>query len=87
MTRLGATFVLFLLLCSGAMAGPGHDHGEAGVAHAAVADVPRLESTGSELELVATAEGHTLTIYLDRLATNEPRQAACCRFKSAYDDL
>lgn len=76
MTRLAATFIFLSLLVSGAIAGPGHDHGDAAGAAAPAADVPRLESTGSELELVATAEGHTLTIYLDRLATNEPVSAA-----------
>ena len=68
-------YVLFLSLLVSALpvwAGPGHDHGHE-TAPDSVADfAPRLESAGSEVELVATAEGRKLTIYLDRLETNEP---------------
>jgi multidrug efflux pump subunit AcrA (membrane-fusion protein) len=60
-----------LLAAAPAHAHEGHDHGEAPVAASGPA-TPRLEAAGSELELVAVAQGHTLTIYLDRLATNEP---------------
>jgi cobalt-zinc-cadmium efflux system membrane fusion protein len=72
---------LFLFLLSAAtlaVAGPGHDHGhDHGVAPEAPGPtVPRLESAGGELELVATLVGHKLTIYLDRLATNEPVDGA-----------
>jgi RND family efflux transporter MFP subunit len=79
MTRLSAT-----LLCVLAFAFPvfvpsfaheGHDHGGEPKAQP-MAEVPRLEASGTELELVATADGHTLTIYLDRLATNEPVDGA-----------
>ena len=38
--------------------------------------VARIESAGSELELVATAEGRKLTIYLDKLDTNESADGA-----------
>jgi cobalt-zinc-cadmium efflux system membrane fusion protein len=52
-------------------------HGDHDAAPQMVLDeVPRLESSGTDLELVATAEGHTLTIYLDRLASNEPVDGA-----------
>jgi cobalt-zinc-cadmium efflux system membrane fusion protein len=51
----------------------GHD--EAPPAAAAPA-VPRLVAEGSDLELVATAKGHTLTIYLDRKTTNAPVDGA-----------
>lgn len=62
-----------LSLITTATAGPGHDHGEHGSPAATPRmQTPRIVSVGSELELVATAEGHTLTIYLDRSATNEP---------------
>lgn len=43
---------------------------------APITNTPRIESVGSEIELVATAEAHTLTIYLDRLATNAPVEGA-----------
>lgn len=74
MFRFITAFVLAFTLAAPASAGPGHDHGHdhGGAPAIAQVDSPRLESAGSELELVATAEGHTLTIHLDRLATNEP---------------
>lgn len=78
MFRFITAFFLFSALAISASAGPGHDHGHdhGGAPEIAEADSPRLESAGSELELVATAEGHTLTIYLDRLQTNEPVEGA-----------
>ena len=66
-------------LCGPVFAGPGHDHGDGGhgaEAAAASADVPRIESAGTDMELVATADGHKLTIYLDRIDTNEPVDGA-----------
>jgi cobalt-zinc-cadmium efflux system membrane fusion protein len=75
MFRLG-TFIFWLLAFAvAAHGGPGHDHGPEPAATAAPA-VPRLIAEGSELELVATPKGHTLTIYLDRIATNEPVDGA-----------
>ncbi len=38
--------------------------------------MPRLVAEGSDVELVAVAKGHTLTIYLDRIATNAPVEGA-----------
>lgn len=52
-------------------------HGDHGAAPAASAtSLPRLESEGMGVELVAVAEGHTLTIYLDRSDTNAPIDGA-----------
>ena len=79
MTRTILSLFWILLLSGTVIAGPGHDHGGGGhdeAATTALSDVPRLESAGTDLELVATAEGHRLTIYLDRLATNEPVEGA-----------
>lgn len=77
MHRALLSFLVCLIFIVPAAAGPGHDHGEhASDTSAAVQDVPRIASVGSELELVAVAEGHKLTIYLDRLATNEPVDGA-----------
>lgn len=74
------TVLALLLLMSCAVpvsAGPGHDHGDGGHEPAqSVTEVPRIVSVGSEVELVAIAEGHTLTIYLDRVDTNEPVDGA-----------
>jgi cobalt-zinc-cadmium efflux system membrane fusion protein len=75
MARLGATlFGVFLIFIPVSSV---YGHGDHDAAPPVVLDeVPRLESSGTDLELVATAEGHTLTIYLDRLATNEPVDGA-----------
>lgn len=68
------TLLLFVLaaLAEPALAGPGHDHGSGHSDTAVPTNVPRLESVGNEIELVATAENRTLTLYLDRADTNEP---------------
>lgn len=78
MTRLAYALLLSLALATAAAAhgGEPHDHGARTVSSGAAFGPPRLESAGSELELVAIAEGHTLTLYLDRVATNEPVDGA-----------
>ncbi|MBK9077986.1 MAG: HlyD family efflux transporter periplasmic adaptor subunit [Hyphomicrobium sp.] len=79
MLRSIVFFVLTMLWATFALAGPGHDHGGGGHGDetaAPAADVPRIESAGSDIELVATAEGHKLTIYLDTIDTNEPVDGA-----------
>ena len=56
----------------------GHDHGAARPA-ASVATAPagaRAEVVGTAFELVAVAEGASLTLYLDAFATNEPLPGA-----------
>ena len=77
MTRPGIA-----LLCAAALAAAlppsvrAHEGHGAEAPPATTAPMPRLESEGSDVELVATAEGHTLTIYLDRSATNAPIDGA-----------
>lgn len=71
---LSACFIAFIGLSAVAQAHEGHD--DAAQPAAATPSVPRLVAEGSELELVATAKGHDLTIYLDRIATNEPVDGA-----------
>jgi len=69
-------FVLATLALAGpVIAGPGHDHG-GGAEPQATAEIPRVESVTTDIELVATAEGHKLTIYLDTPITNEPIEGA-----------
>jgi RND family efflux transporter MFP subunit len=74
MTRLGAILIGCIAFAASVLAHEGHDDGAKPAAP--TAEIPRLESTGADLELVATAAGHKLTIYLDRLATNEPVDGA-----------
>ncbi len=79
MLRSIIAFLLMLSWAAPVLAGPGHDHGDGGhgaEAAAPSASIPRIESAGSEVELVAVAEGHKLIIYLDRLDTNEPIDGA-----------
>ncbi len=54
-----------------AQAGPGHDHGDEAPANTGVV-LPRLAMTSEAFELVGVLNGKTLTLYLDRAATNEP---------------
>ena len=75
MTRLAFALFVIISFATAAWAGPGHDHGPEPAA-AAMPDVPRLIAEGSQWELVATPKDHTLTIYLDKLATNEPVENA-----------
>lgn len=49
----------------------GEDHGAAPAAAAAV-EQPRFEAHTPDLELVAELRGETLTLYLDRYASNQP---------------
>lgn len=73
MLRALFAFLATLLFALSVAAGPGHDHGDHGSETVGGAmDHPRIESAGSELELVAIADGHKLSIYLDQSATNEP---------------
>lgn len=54
-----------------ALAHEGHEHGDAPKPAVATA-VPTMETSSSDFELVATAQGKTLLIHVDRFATNEP---------------
>ena len=67
-----ATFAV-LTLALPAFAHEGHDDAPPPQQTTAV---PRLVAEGSDVELVAVAKGHTLTIYLDRIATNAPVDGA-----------
>ncbi|MDP4022997.1 efflux RND transporter periplasmic adaptor subunit [Methylobacterium sp. NEAU 140] len=73
---------LALCLCTGlappAVAHDGHDHGDAAGAPPAAA-APRAASSTDALELVAIARNGRLTVYLDRVATNEPVTGAVVR--------
>ncbi len=69
---LCALLPAFLLLAPPAPAHEGHDHGEQAPAPA-VSGAPTLQALGSEVQLVAVADGAGhLVLYVDRLATNEP---------------
>ena len=57
----------------------GHDHGATAPPAASVAAPParaRAEVVGTAFELVAVADGTSLTLYLDAFATNEPLAGA-----------
>ncbi|WP_376094021.1 efflux RND transporter periplasmic adaptor subunit [Roseomonas sp. CCTCC AB2023176] len=73
-TRRGAlALALAAAVTPAARAHEGHDDEPAGPASAA----PRVNATSEEFELVGVlGEGGTLTIYLDRAATNEPVDGA-----------
>jgi membrane fusion protein, heavy metal efflux system len=68
-TLICVATLVFSTFSAPALAHEGHDEAPAPQQAAAV---PRLVAEGSDVELVAVAQGHTLTLYLDRIATNEP---------------
>ena len=59
------------LLSPLAMAGPGHDHGEA-APQAQGPALPRFVAVSEDLEMVGIVHGQQLTIYLDRFKDNSP---------------
>ncbi|TCZ61165.1 efflux RND transporter periplasmic adaptor subunit [Roseicella aquatilis] len=72
---LALALVAVVLTPPAAHAGPGHDHGEEAAAQANA--MPRVVADSDLFELVGIlGEGGTLTIYLDRTATNEPVDGA-----------
>ncbi|MCZ8217835.1 MAG: hypothetical protein O9337_00340 [Acidovorax sp.] len=54
-----------------ALAGPGHDHGEAPAA-AAGAALPRFAATSDLFELVGVLDGQKIALYLDHAGDNSP---------------
>lgn len=73
--RAATALFAFALLAAPLRAHEGHDHAESELPPAAAAN-PTLVAEGSEWELVATAKGHTLTLYVDRRETNTPVEGA-----------
>lgn len=68
MTRFAFTAIFLSFFTAAAFA-----HGDHGAEPTApTQEAPKVVAEGSEIELVATAEGHKLTVYLDRKATNAP---------------
>jgi hypothetical protein len=63
--------LIFTLLSPLAMAGPGHDHGEAAPQAQGTA-LPRFIAVSEDLEMVGIVNGKQLTIYLDRFKDNSP---------------
>jgi len=70
------TAVSFGLMGLSAVGGAHEGHDEAAEPAVATPAAPRLAAEGADLELVATAHEHTLTLYLDRIATNAPVHGA-----------
>lgn len=70
---LGLALVLGLTAISpmSALAGDGHDHGEAPAA-AAGAAMPRFAATSDLFELVGVLDGQKLALYLDHAGDNTP---------------
>ena len=68
-----ATFMalIFTLLSPMAIAGAGHDHGEAAPQTQGTA-LPRFVAVSEDLEIVGIVNGKQLTIYLDRFTDNSP---------------
>lgn len=78
MLRAFAFLGFLLVMACNALAEPGHDggHDHDPAPSVITADSPRLESVGTNMELVATSEGQRLVLYLDRSDSNEPIDGA-----------
>ena len=77
MLRFPTIFFLVAAWALPAWAGAGHDHGAGhSGAPSSPIEVPRLESVGTDLELVAVVVDGVLVIYLDESATNTPIEDA-----------
>ncbi len=63
--------VLWTASAMPSLAGPGHAHDDSAVS-ASPAATPRFGTHSDLFELVGVLDGETVTIYLDRYATNEP---------------
>ncbi len=74
---LAALCMAAMLLVSSlpAVAGPGHDHGDAAPAAAGTA-LPRFSAVSEIFELVGVLDGKQVTLYLDRFADNSPVRGA-----------
>ena len=74
---LAALGVAAVLLGAGmsAVAGEGHDHGDAATAATGSA-LPRFAAVSEIFELVGVLDGKQLTLYLDRFADNAPVRGA-----------
>ncbi len=78
-SRIARTIAVVALLATGLVfslvepvrAHEGHDHGTPPAA-ITTPMAPRADAQSEQFELVAVARGDTLTIYLDRFATNQP---------------
>lgn len=68
---LAAMLFAGLLLAQPALAGEGHDHGDAAPAAAGPA-LPRFTAESEIFELVGVLSGKQITLYLDRYADNSP---------------
>jgi membrane fusion protein, heavy metal efflux system len=83
--QAGATVVAIVIatsLASLSFAGPGHDHGDEAPLATGTAS-PRFETHSDLFELVGIYEKDGVTLYLDRLSTNEPVIDAKIDFEAA----
>lgn len=71
---LGLAALLLGATCP-AIAGEGHDHGDAAPAAAGTA-LPRFAAVSETFELVGVLDGKQVTLYLDRFADNAPVRGA-----------
>jgi hypothetical protein len=63
--------LIITLLSALAMAGPGHDHGDAAPPAQGTA-LPRFVAVSEDLEMVGILNGKLVTLYLDRFKDNSP---------------
>ncbi len=79
---VGAASIVMLSAFS-TLAHEGHSHGGDEPKPVVAVTTPTLEAVSADFQLVATAQGRELTIYLDRFATNEPVKDATIEVSAA----
>jgi hypothetical protein len=71
LARAALGLATLLCACGAALAGEGHDHGDAPAATGGPA-LPRFAAVSETFELVGVLNGRQITLYLDRSADNSP---------------
>jgi hypothetical protein len=79
---LTPVLMLALLLAGPALAGDGHDHGEAPATAAGPAS-PRFSASSDLFELVGVLDGHHLRVWLDHAPSNAPVENATLQLELA----
>ena len=87
--RIAAVLAALLMLLGSlpVFAGPGHDHGDENPSAPSGPSLPRAVASSDLFELVAVLDGKTITIFIDRAATNEPVAGAQLELELAGQKL
>jgi membrane fusion protein, heavy metal efflux system len=80
--KIRVFFAFTAFLSAAALAGPGHDHGEAAAPQASGPAAPKFSTHSDLFEVVGIVDGPHLNVYVDRFADNAPVAAAKVEIES-----